>query len=82
MNNQPLSRVQNVPRSFQLFARLLQINALARANWCGKPLSPAACIPTLPLAYEPWSTCLATNLVASWGVVLLHKMEPCYYCYL
>lgn len=82
MNNQLLSRVRSVLRSFRLFARLLQINAFARANWCGKPLSPAALVPTLPLACEPWSACRATNLVASRGVVLLHKMEPCYYCYL
>lgn len=68
MNNQLLPRVRNVLRSFQLFARLLQINAFARANWYVKPLSPAACIPTLPLACEPWSIGLATNVVAAWGV--------------
>lgn len=66
MNNQLLSRAQNIPRSFQLFARLLQINAFARANWCVKPLSPSACVPTLPLAREPWSTRLVTSLVVPW----------------
>lgn len=59
MNNQPLSRVWNVVCSFQFFARLLQINAFAGANWCAKPprqppFAPSPCLQSPSFGAQAW----------------------------